>query len=115
MFRTLKTAALSAMIGLTALAAIPTASQAEGLYLNFGGHHRPGIYFGDGDPRPVEHYRDRGRGCSPERALNKAERMGLHRTRIVDVSRRTITVAGRQYGDRVTVTFARAPRCPVIG
>ena len=119
MLRTLKTTILSAMIGLTALAGLPAAAQAEGLYLNFGGHQRPGVYFGN-DARPVRLSRprppsDRGRGCSPERALNKAERMGLRRARVVDVSRRTITVAGRQYGDRVRVTFARAPRCPVIG
>ena len=40
--------------------------------------------------------------------------MGLRRARVVDVDRRTITVAGRQYGDRVAVTFARAPRCPIM-
>ncbi len=113
MLRTLKTAALSAMIGLTALAGMPAAAQAEGLYLNFGGHNRAGIYFGN-DHRPVERYRERDRGCSAERALNKAERMGLRRARVIDVSRRAITVAGRQYGERVRVTFARAPRCPVI-
>lgn len=56
-------------------------------------------------------YRER---CSPERALWKAERMGIRRARIVDVSRRTITVRGRARGDRVRVTFGRAPHCPVI-
>lgn len=54
------------------------------------------------------------RACSPHRALNKAERMGLRRVRVVDVSRRTITVAGRSYRGRQIVTFARAPRCPVL-
>jgi len=118
MLSTLKTAALSAMIGLTALSALPAAAQAEGLYLNFGnGHGRAGVVFGDDDGyRSVGrfHGRDGRHACTPDRALEKAERMGLRRARIVDVSRRTITVAGRQYGDRVHVTFARAPRCPVI-
>ncbi len=41
--------------------------------------------------------------------------MGVRRARIADVSRRTITVVGRSHGDRAVVTFARAPRCPVIG
>lgn len=113
MLRTLKTAVLLAMIGLTALAGAPAAAQAEGLYLNFGGNSRAGIHFDD-DYRPVVRHHGRDRGCSVDRALNKAERMGLRRARVVDVSRRTITVAGRQYGDRVAVTFARAPRCPVI-
>ena len=37
MFNTIKTAALSALIGLGALAAMPATAQADGLYLNFGG------------------------------------------------------------------------------
>ncbi len=36
---------------------------------------------------------NRGRECSPNRALDKAERLGLRRARIVDVGRRTIDVA----------------------
>ena len=55
------------------------------------------------------------RQCTPGRALDKAQRMGIHRVRIADVNRRTITVTGRSRGDRIFVTFARAPRCPVVG
>ncbi|MFC3208737.1 hypothetical protein [Aquamicrobium soli] len=57
------------------------------------------------------------RGCTPERALYKAERMGIRRARIVDVGRRTIDVVGRsRYGNRVVVTFDRRDRrCGVIG
>ena len=54
MFKTLKTAALSALIALGTLAAIPaTSAQAEGLYLNFGqnGDARLGVYVGDDDHR----------------------------------------------------------------
>jgi hypothetical protein len=55
------------------------------------------------------------RGCSPERALDKAERMGIRRARIDDVGRRTIDVVGRSRGDRVIVSFDRRdPRCRVI-
>jgi hypothetical protein len=56
------------------------------------------------------------RGCSPERALRKAERMGIRRARIVDVGRRTIDVRGRdRRGDRVMITFGRRDRdCPVL-
>lgn len=121
MFKTLKTAGLSALIALGTLAAIPaTSAQAEGLYLNLGnGDARFGIYVGDNDRR--WHRRDRWerrharRQCTANRALNKADRMGIRRARIVDIDRRSITVRGRKWGDRVTVDFGRAPNCPVIG
>ena len=116
MFNTMKTAALSALVGLGTLAAIP--AHADSLYLGFGNNNdtRFGVYAGDDGYR---HRRDerRGewrRGCSPDRALDKAERMGLHRVRIVDVSRRTVKVMGRQDGDRVVVVFANERGCPVI-
>jgi hypothetical protein len=123
----LRTAALSTVVGLAALAAIAGAAQAEGLYLNFGGSRDSGagVYVGEDGPRHIERdrwHRDRwergrwGRGaCTPDRALDKAERMGVRRARIVDVDRRTIDVAGRRHGDRVVMTFARAPHCPIIG
>ena len=100
----LKTAALSALIGLG------------------GGHHGPsvGVWFGDSghsyrrhdrrDDRRWEHRR----GCSAERALDKAERMGIRRARIVDIDRNSIDIRGRKYGERVRVSFARAPGCPLI-
>jgi hypothetical protein len=123
MFDKLKTIALSAMIGLGGLAAIPAAAQADSLYLNLGGHNdaRFGVYVGDRDAR---HYRwDRHRPddrwghrarCTPERALNKAERIGLRRVAIRDVTRNTISVSGRDRGDRVVVTFGRGRHCPIV-
>lgn len=121
MITKLKTAALSALIGLGAIAAMPAAAQAEGLYLNYGtGHHSGvgiGIQIGGYDRYDYRDYRrDRRhfRGCSPQRALNKAERMGLRRAHVVDVDRRTIKVAGRKHGERVRITFARAPNCPIM-
>ena len=59
--------------------------------------------------------RDDYRACSPDRAVSKARRMGLRDARVVDVGRRSITVRGRSYGDRVRITFGRSPTCPVIG
>jgi hypothetical protein len=124
MFKMLKTAGLSALIAVGTLAAIPaTSAQAEGLYLNFGGGDgRVGVYVGDDDRRWRRHdRRDRWerrhirRQCTANRALNKAERMGIRRARIVDIDRRLITVRGRKWGARVTVDFGRAPNCPVIG
>ena len=99
----------------------PPTAQAEGLYLNFGsGHHSGvgvGVQFGGDryDYRDDYRYdRRHDRACTPNRALDKAERLGLRRARVVDVDRRTIKVAGRKYGDRVRMTFARAPNCPIV-
>ncbi|AWC23094.1 hypothetical protein CO731_02562 [Aminobacter sp. MSH1] len=135
MFDKIKTAALSALIGFSTLAAIPATAQADGLYLNLGqGEPRVGIYVQDGyrdgnrwDNRNDGRW-DRNDGrwggrpdhgrwdrrCTPDRALDKADRMGLRRARVVDVNRRTITVSGRKYGERVAISFARAPNCPVV-
>jgi hypothetical protein len=136
MLRMFRTAALSAFVGLTALTGMAATAQADSLYLNFGSRVDPrvGVYVGEDGPRYVDRWDrhrwdddrwegsgrwERGRwhrrACTPDRALDKAERLGLRRARIVDVGRRTIDVAGRRHGDRVIVTFARAPRCPVIG
>ncbi len=130
----LKTTVLSAVLGVAALAGA-TAAKAEGMYFTLGGgDSRVGIQIGEGGPQRVNDWRggdrrwdrdgdrrwDRDgdrrwdRACTPDRALDKAERMGLRRARIVDVDRRTIDVVGRQFGERVLVTFARAPHCPVI-
>src|SRR5262245_23993720 len=98
MFKTIKTATLSAFIGLGTLAAIPAAAQEDSLYLGFGNNEpRIGVYTGNDDGYRRDYRRDWRRSCSPNRALDKAERMGLHRARIVDVSRHTVKVAGRQY------------------
>jgi hypothetical protein len=54
------------------------------------------------------------RGCTEGRALDKAERMGIRRARIVSVGRRTIEVRGRaRSGERVYLTFGRERGCPV--
>ncbi|PTE07039.1 hypothetical protein [Mesorhizobium helmanticense] len=115
MFNTIKTATLSALIGLGTLAAIP--AHADSIYLGFGNDNDPrvGVYSGD-DGYRREHRRDRDwrRSCSPERAVNKAERMGLRRARLIDINRRTVKVAGRQYGDRVVVVFANERGCPIL-
>jgi hypothetical protein len=119
----IKSATLSLAIGATALTALPAAAQ-DGVYLNLNGRHSGvGVYSDDdnyGEYRDQRWRHDRrddrwAQFCTPDRALDKAARMGIHRVRIADVNRRTITVAGRSRGDRIFVTFARAPRCPVVG
>jgi hypothetical protein len=69
------------------------------------------------DYRGRHDYRDDRRGgwgCTPYRAVDKAERYGVRRARVIDVSRRTITVAGRKWGNPVRMTFGRAPSCPIV-
>jgi hypothetical protein len=125
-FKTIKTAAIAAVVGITALTGMSATAQAEGMYLNFGGERdaRVGVYVGNGNAYHVDRGRhgrwDNGRGwghgryCTPRHAANKAERLGLRRARVVDVDRRTIDVAGRRHGHRVVMTFAKAPHCPVV-
>jgi len=119
----LKTAALSALIGLGALGVATPAWAQSGIYLGLGGGHGPvvGAWSGDGysyrrhDRREHRDHRwNHRRGCSAEQALNKAERMGLRRARIADIDRNSIDVRGRKYGERVRVSFARAPGCPLL-
>ncbi|MDQ6436413.1 hypothetical protein RB623_20375 [Mesorhizobium sp. LHD-90] len=130
MFKLIRTAALSAAVGLTALTGMAATAQADGLYLNFGGRNdtRVGVYVGEDGPRHVGQRWDRDRwdrgrwerdrwerrGCTPNRAVEKARRLGLRRAHVIDVGRRTIDVAGRRYGERFVLTFARVPGCPVI-
>ncbi len=74
------------------------------------------------NPRYEECYRDGYRNreeprrrCTEERALNKAERMGLHRVRVEAAGRRTIEVRGRdRFGERIFVTFGRQANCPIL-
>ena len=121
MITKLKTAALSAMIGLGAIAAIPAdcpgRRRLSELWQRPQRHGRrcPVRRYDRYDYRDGYRYDRRyDRACTPNRALNKAERLGLRRAYVVDVDRRTIKVAGRKYGERVRITFARTPNCPVV-
>lgn len=125
MFKMLKTAALSALIGFGAIAAMPASAEASGassIYLGSGQGASGGFHFGG--ERGRYYYRDSGRHnpgrhqareCSPRDAVRKASRMGLRDARVVDTSRRTIKVAGRGHGHRpATIVFGKAPSCPVM-
>ncbi|MGE0503162.1 MAG: hypothetical protein AB7I79_20685 [Rhizobiaceae bacterium] len=126
MTKALKTLALSAAIGLGAIAAVPTAAMAQnGFYLGFGGGSDPrvGVWVGESGHahRRWDRRHDRrdfrrdASTCSPGEAVSKARRMGLRNARVVDTSRNSITVRGRDRGGREFVTFGRFGRCPVIG
>lgn len=123
MFKLIKTAALSALIGLGAFAAVPATAQAQsgGVYLGFGNQGPSiGVQFRDRGRHDFRDDRRHGfrndRGCSAREAVRKAERMGLRRARVIGENRRSVRVAGsaRGHGPAVIV-FGNARNCPVIG
>jgi hypothetical protein len=122
MFQKIRNVALSAVLGLGALAAAPAAAQADSFYFGITPHGpRAGVIIDEGRSyhRGDRHW-DRGgrhwdRGCSVGEALRKADRMGINRAYLRGENRNVIRVGGRSRGHRVTVVFAKAPRCPVIG
>lgn len=134
MLTLIRTVALSALVGLGALAAMPAPAMAQsgGIYLGFGSSDRgpsAGFHFND---RGRHDYRDRGRHhqrdtrrqarerdhrgfCSPREAVRKASRMGLRNARVVSANHRVIRVEGRRHSPRHhIVTFANARNCPVL-
>ena len=96
--------------GAVAAAAAPVPSLAQSFELDLDGG-RPKLRLVE--PEVEREYREP-RRCSPERALAKAERMGLRRVRIESVGRNVIEVRGRRYGDRVIVAFERDRNCSII-
>lgn len=133
MFKFVKIAALSAFVGLGALASVPSTAQAQsgGVYLGFGNQGPSvGFHFDDRGRHDVRD-RDRGhrrggyddrrpdrggwRGCSAREAVHKAERMGLRRARIVSENRRVVRVEGRGRGGHPTmIVFANDRGCPIV-
>jgi len=123
MLKTLKILTLSALVGLSGVTLAPMAAQAGdggGVYLRFGDRDGGsfGLQFGDSGHSRRHWDRDRHwdrATCSQGEAVRKASRMGLRNARVVDTSRRSITVRGRIGGEREFITFGRYGRCPVIG
>ena len=104
----IRTFALSALIGLGALAGAPAEANAApgfGIEIRYGHGHRPGHWHG-----PSRHRH----ACTTNQALNKAHRMGIRHARVQRADRRVISVGGRSRGHHVRIIFARAPGCPVI-
>lgn len=116
MFSKIKTLTLAAVVGLSSLAAVPSA-QADGIYFSIG-QGGATVSVGDHDRRHRGPAWDRRHhhapACSPRQAISKAHDMGLRRARIIREDRRTVHVAGHSRYGRGIVVFARAPHCPVI-
>ncbi|WP_157020297.1 hypothetical protein [Mesorhizobium xinjiangense] len=133
MFKLVKTAALSALIGLGAIGASAAPAMADGVYFQFGssgshvGYYDGGRRHWDRGHRGQHRWHRGHRGdrwnrrghdrsyCSSGRALRKAAHMGVRRAYVSRAGHRTIKVRGHARGHRVSVLFARAPHCPVIG
>jgi hypothetical protein len=126
MLKLVKTATLSAMVGLGAMAAAPSSASAEPVGIFWSAQDAGfGFYFGE-SARPVwrrgyrhERHDRRERWhrqayCSTGYALRKAERLGFHRARISRITYRTISVRGHVHGRHAYVRFARAPHCPIL-
>ncbi len=118
MFNKIKTVIASAAIGFAALAAAPTAAQADSIYFSMGSGGRIGIGVESNRYEPVRDHRWRGgyrqRTCTNVDAVRKASRMGLRRAQVVRAAPRSVTVAGFNRYGRDRITFARPPGCPVI-
>ncbi len=118
MFKKLQTAALSAVIGLGTLAAVPATAQADSFYFgitpngpSFGFHSDSSRRW----DRNRRHHRYQRSECTQRQALRKAGRMGIHRAHVRRDNRNVIRIGGRKRGHRVAIVFAKAPNCPVIG
>jgi hypothetical protein len=115
--------ALSLTLGLTGLPLLAGGASAQDVELSIG-RGGPQLRMRQAcDPEFENCYAGRNyyvdqpvvRGCTADHALDKADRMGIDRARIVSAGRRTIEVRGRnEDGDRVFVTFGRQPGCPVL-
>lgn len=110
-------AGIAALIALTGLSATAPTAAAAGpglIEVQYRDHDRNRDWDRGRNWRPDRRPDRRPAGCSPWMAEAKADRMGLRRTRVVDVSRRSVTVVGfgRRGPDRVV--FANVRGCPLI-
>ena len=120
MLKTIQTAALSLTVLLGGFAALPATAQADTLQVTVTPET---VQYRHDDRRDRSDRRDRRdrhqagparRACTPDRAIDKAHRLGINRPRVANVNRNTIAVRGFKRGNTVRVLFARAPNCPVI-
>lgn len=123
MFNKIRTIALSVVIGLGTLAAVPATAQADSFYFGIT-PNGPSFGFRGGDS---SHHWDRRHWdrrhwdrrhhrseCSDRAALRKADRMGINRARVRWSNRHVVRVSGRSHGRHVAVTFANERHCPIV-
>ena len=118
MFNKIRTIALSAVIGLGTLAAVPATAQADSFYFGIT-PNGPSFGFRGGDSSRHWDRRHWDRRyhrseCSDRDALRKADRMGINRAHVRSSNRHVVRVSGRSRGRHVAVTFANERHCPVV-
>lgn len=103
-----KTALFLAFAAATA-AAMPMPASAQEIIID-----RNGLRLADPDDEPAPRPRRQQRECTPDRALDAAEDLGVRRARVVRVGRRVIEISGRLDGERVLVSVGRGRSCPIL-
>lgn len=116
-----KTIAMVAMAAATLLSTIAVevpAANAQGIELRIDdGRGPPPPYYDDRRGPPPRWDDRRGppprmRGCSPDRALDVADRYGVRRPRIADMSPRRVVIVGiGRRGERTQLVLANDPSC----
>lgn len=121
MFKFIRTAALAAIMGVGALAAMPASAEAASASFSFGIASPNGVFgvqFGNPGPRYQHRGHPRHRQasyCSDWRAVSKARDMGLRNAHVARSSHRSVEVRGWSHRrGHTAITFARAPHCPII-
>lgn len=106
MFGKIKIAAASAIVAFGALAAAPSAANADSLTITYkNGNFGVGISNG---------YNGYGyKSCTSGKALKKAKWMGVKKAHVAAVTKSKIVVAGKKNGNYTYVTFGKAPNCPI--
>ena len=109
---------LAALVAFTGMSATVQTAVAQdkphGIYVQYHDRDRDWRDHRRSDRHDRGRHHNRRAGCAPWLAEEKADRMGLRRTRVVDVSRRTVTVAGYDRRGRDRVVFANVRGCPLI-
>jgi hypothetical protein len=113
MLKFIKASAVCAVLGIGALAGAP--AQADALYVGSGHSGLHVVVRDNHGPRwhDNRHYRPV-RFCTTDRALDKAQRMGVRRARVAYQNRSVIGVKGHDRRGRITLTFGRSAGCPLI-
>lgn len=123
MIKMIRNAALSAVVAVGALAAIPGAAQAASTSIQFGiGAGTGAVTVQYGSPRhhsrqrhhAPRHYR--AGQCRANEAVRKANRMGIRNARVVGANARVVQVQGRDARSHrpARIIFANSHNCPVI-
>lgn len=110
MIRKFQTLALSAVVALGALAAVPSTASAGDIDIDI--HFGQGVGFGFG-PGWGNGYNPYKQHCMPGKALYKAKAMGLKKAYVHKANWNGVVIKGKKFGQTKVVGFGKAPSCPI--